>query len=471
LRKSRSEPKPDAKFSTRRNLVLLAAVVFSCALFVGQGRCMSETDSTTRCHVQPITFEGWKAEELSNEWVRVTIVPELGGRVMQLRFGDHDYLFVNPKYKGKYIPPAEAGRHWINYGGDKLWPMPEGHEDAEHWPGPVSDVLDDGEYNFRVVSENPSCTVRLEGPADSRTGLQFSREITVRNSSPEISFHAQVKNASDHPIRWSVQSVTQYDTADVQDPTRYNHSFWALAPVTAQSAFIDGYRVRNGLADDPSFDVNGGLFTLHWLYLENEVWLDSNAGWIAIVDDATQFGMVEKFDFAKNAEYPGQASVIFYKNGAAIALDDNGMPQLRDSDPQKAPYYMEAELNSPMVRLGPGSSFAFDTRWYPTRADKNLKSVNSAGVVEVPLSATREGDKLHLSGRFGVFFSGELIAFVSDKQGAVRKISLGKVDPLRVVQVDQIIPVGSDAVRVDLHLVDQSRDLGALAAAEVGKTN
>ena len=54
----------------------------------------------------------------------------------------------------------------------------------------------------------------------------------------------------------------------------YNHDFWAFSPINSQSAFNDGYHVRNGLEDDPSFDVHEGLFTLHWLYLENEVWLD-----------------------------------------------------------------------------------------------------------------------------------------------------------------------------------------------------
>jgi len=64
--------------------------------------------------------------------------------------------------------------------------------------------------------------------------------------------------------------------------------------------------------------VTDGLFTLHWLYLENEVWLDSDAGWIAVVDDAAKYGMVERFQHVSGAEYPGKASVIFYKNGAAL---------------------------------------------------------------------------------------------------------------------------------------------------------
>ncbi|MGA2856155.1 MAG: hypothetical protein ABSE40_04760 [Candidatus Sulfotelmatobacter sp.] len=451
---------------------ILRITIFALLIqFITKGAwALPPAASPKGCQVRTVDYEGWKAQDLFNEWVHVIIVPQLGGRVMQVKFGEHEYLFVNPRYKGQYIPPAAAAKTapWINYGGDKLWPLPEGQGDAEHWPGPVSDALDDGEYSFRVVSEKTACTVRLEGPPDLSTGLQYSREIVIGTSSPEISFHAEMKNASDHPIRWSVQSVTQYDTADTQDRTRYNHDFWAFAPTNPQSAFVDGYLVRAGLADDPSFSVKDGWFTLHWLYLENEVWLDSDAGWIAVVDDSSQFGMIEKFQYAKNAEYPGRASVIFYKNGGALELDASGMPRLRSSDPQRAPYYMEAELNSPMIRLEPGASSAFDTKWYPVRADKNLKYVGSAGVVEIPLTAVLESDGIRLAGKFGVFFPGRLSARFYDTSGVEQHVDLGPVDPLHTVQLNQTIQAAAKVVRVSLHLDDgQGSDLGVVSEAEV----
>jgi hypothetical protein len=439
-------------------------------LVTGAARGLPPAAPAARCHVRAADFEGWKAEDLFNDWIHVIIVPQLGGRVMQVQFGGHNYLFVNPRYKGKYIPPAEAAKtnRWINYGGDKLWPLPEGRGDAEHWPGPVSDVLDDGEYSFRIIADGPTCAVRLEGPADSATGLQFSREITIGGSSPAISFRAEMQNATNHPIRWSIQSVTQYDTADPQDATRYNHDFWAFAPTNPESAFVDGYYVRAGLADDPSFTVKDGLFTLRWLYLENEVWLDSDAGWIAIVDDASRFGMIEKFRYAKGDEYPGRASVIFYKNGAAIELDTSGMPQLRSSDPARAPYYMEAELNSPMIRLEPGASYGFDTRWYPVRTGKNFSAVSAVGVIEGPLKAVREAGGLRLSGRFGVFSPGKLVAHLFDARGAERDVALGAADPLQEVQLDRAIQAAPEVVRVTLHLNDElGLDLGLLGEVEV----
>jgi hypothetical protein len=39
--------------------------------------------------------------------------------------------------KGQYFPPEVSAeqRRWFNYGGDKIWPMPEGSQDEQHWAG------------------------------------------------------------------------------------------------------------------------------------------------------------------------------------------------------------------------------------------------------------------------------------------------------------------------------------------------
>jgi len=456
-----------------------AVVAFRIALIAMSIRCLAglvwsaPAANHAPCRVQSTTFEGWKAEELSNEWVRLTIVPQLGGRVMQAAFGGHAYLFVNPKFKGKYVPPSEAAKtgQWINYGGDKIWPLPEGRDDDQHWAGPVSDVLDDGEYKFGVLSQEATCTVRLEGPADPATGLQYSREMSIGNESPQISFHAVMKNASGHPIRWSMQSVTQYDTADARIPAKYNRDFWAFTPVNPKSAYVDGYHVRAGLADDPSFEVNDGLFALHWLYLENEVWLDSDAGWLAVIDDVTKYGMVERFQYASGAEYPGKASVIFYKNGAALELDETGMPTLRSANWQDAPYYMEAEINSPMIGLDPGASYAMDTVWLPVRAGRELKAITPAGVVGRPLAASLSAKGLHVSGIFGVFCAGSLRAHVFDLRGIeIAVVDLQAVDPLNAVELNQTLKVADGADRVSIHLHDQQGvDRGSLGEAKIAK--
>ena len=62
-------------------------------------RC--QADSTPDCKVHATTYLGWKAEEMSNPWVKLEIVPEIGGRLIQVTFGGHDFLYINPRFKDR----------------------------------------------------------------------------------------------------------------------------------------------------------------------------------------------------------------------------------------------------------------------------------------------------------------------------------------------------------------------------------
>jgi hypothetical protein len=279
-----------------------------------------------------------------------------------------------------------------------------------------------------------------------------------------------MKNASGHPIRWSVQSVTQYNTASAESASSYNRNFWAFTPINPSSAYDDGYRARLGPSNDPAYSVKDGLFALHWLYFEREVWLDSPDGWVALVDGSSCYAMVERSAHAP-AEYPGKATVIFYTNGPAVEYNDKGMPFLTSSDPVEMPYYMEAELNSPMVRLEPGETYAFDTKWFPTRATAGFKTVTDAGVVNRALAATASGKSVSLTGSFGVFFPGSLAVYVFDARGVrTATVSIQPVNPLDLVNVQQEIAVSPADARVSLHLIDeQAADRGSLGEATISK--
>src|SRR5579872_1741770 len=176
------EMKISARFILPEAL-LLAVMLAGSITFASQAGSAS-----AGCTVEPAEFHGWKAERIVNPWVTLTLVPQLGGRLMQVSLGGHDYLFVNPHYYGQYFPPSqEAAEHkWFNYGGDKDWPLPEGDQDEEHWAGATSGVLDDGEYSFKVLSQGAQCSVQLQGPPDPATGLQYSRQIGIDSNSPRI---------------------------------------------------------------------------------------------------------------------------------------------------------------------------------------------------------------------------------------------------------------------------------------------
>src|SRR5690349_11453933 len=57
------------------------------------------------CRVEAVDYKSWHAQQLSNRWVQAVVVPQNGGRLMQVTFAGHAYLFVNPKFAGQYFPP------------------------------------------------------------------------------------------------------------------------------------------------------------------------------------------------------------------------------------------------------------------------------------------------------------------------------------------------------------------------------
>jgi hypothetical protein len=461
-------------FESKSSLGLMrcgAAALFLC-LFTQSATAQDshpQADSTTPpCAIHPITFHGWPAKEMSNGWVDLVFVPELGGRLMQVTFAGHPYLFVNPQLEGKFIPSEKSAGQWINYGGDKIWPLPEGNDDEQHWTG-ASTPLDDSPYEFKILSQGDRCTVRLDGPPDPPTGLQYSREVSIGTDSPEIAFHAMTKNYTGHSIEWSVQSVSQYNLASTSGANGYNHNFWAITPVNPNSSYLLGYHVRDGLANDPSFSVKEGLFRLNWKYIESEVWLDSTAGWVAVVDGESNFTMIERSKYVKGADYPSKASFIFYKNGPTVELDSSGMPHLSRIDRKETPYYMEAELNSPMAELAPGETYTFDTHWFPCRMGADLFAITEAGAIGKPLTVTRAGASLQLKGQFGVFLAGTIEAHLYDRGGAEQTVvNLAAVTPKTIVDLNQSIPAGEKIARVSLHLVDAHQvDYGPLGEVVV----
>ena len=447
-------------------LLFLAGLAVS-AIF-GQTRSESHPLANSPCHVEPADYKGWHAQKLSNHWVELMVVPQNGGRLMQVTFAGHSYLFVNPKYEGKYLPPSQS--EWFNYGGDKLWLLPEGNDDEQHWVG-NSDLVDDGPYAFRKLSEGEHCEIELTGPADPRTGIQFQRTIRLDADSPRIRFHATMKNTSGHALEWSMQSVSQYDTADPGAPSQMNRDFHTFAPANPVSSYLNRYHVRFGPAENPAVSVReDGLFALHYVHMAAELWLDSTAGWLAVVDGSSKYGMVERFQFEASQTYPSKASIIFWTNGPEVRLSADGEASL-SSGGDGGPDYLEAEINSPLCRLRPGDTCNLETEWFPTRVEGEFHGATDAGIVVRPLRATRlASGKVELSGAFGVFSPGHLVAHLYSEHGAeLESVRLKDVDPVELVGLETEIAPAEKLVRVSLHVEDSNGlDRGSLGEVKVG---
>jgi len=458
--------KPDR---LRRFSLLLLLASQGINLVLAQTKSELHQAISSPCHIEPADYKGWHAQRISNHWVQLIVLPQNGGRLMQVIFAGHSYLFVNPKYEVKYLPPTQS--QWFNYGGDKLWLLPEGNDDEQHWVG-NSDVLDDGPYSFRKISEGEHCEVELTGPADPRTGIQFQRTIRLDADSPRIRFHATMKNTTGHTVEWSMQSVSQYDTADPDAPSQVNQNFRTFAPANPDSRYLNRYHVRFGPAENPAASIReDGLFTLRYVHMAAELWLDSTAGWLAVVDGSSQYGMVERFQFEQSRTYPGKASIIFWTNGPEAKLNANGEATM-SSGGDGAPYYLEAEINSPLCRLRPAETCNLDTEWVPTRAGSEFHAVTDAGIVVRPLRATcLEKGKIELSGVFGVFFSGRLVAHLYNEHGLeLPSVSVADVDPVELANIETRVAPTERPARVSIHLEDWTGlDRGSLQEVQIGE--
>ncbi len=200
-----------------------------------------------------------------------------------------------------------------------------------------------------------------------------------------------------------------------------------------------------------------------------ELWVDSTAGWLAVVDGSSKYEMVERFQFEESRVYPGKASVIFWTNGPEVRLSADGEASM-SSGGDGSPYYLEAEINSPLCRLRPNESCRLDTEWFPTRAGSEFHGVTDAGTVVRPLHAiTGENARIKLSGSFGVFFAGRLVAHFYNERGAVlQSIPVADVDPAELVSLETEIAASGKPARVSLHLEDsKGLDRGSLQEVSV----
>ena len=126
---------------------------------------------------------------------------------------------------------------------------------------------------------------------------------------------------------------------------------------------------------------------------------------------------------------------------------------------------MEAELNSPICHLRPAESCQLETDWFPTRTGSEFHGVTDAGIITSPLRAVSLGNgKIKLTGSFGIFFPGKLVAhFYNEHGSSTGTVSLGDVSPAKLVLLDMETAPSGKPTRISLHLEDQAGlDRGAL---------
>jgi hypothetical protein len=405
--------------------------------------------SNDRCAIRDVTYNGWQCVELSNGRIDVVVAPQLGGRIVQLRFDGCEYLWVNRDLAGKVLAAPVDGAaegagnfgDWANYGGDKLWPAPQGWNGPEEWPGPPDPFAkggctDRGAFTLEVLANHSAeVAVRLTGPKDLYAGVRFSREIRLRPHTTSVALIATMENIVDRPVRWGIWQVTQHDSRQERSDsagkaTMFHRNLRAWTPIYRHSRYPKGYRVMFGPEDAPQFSTvdspAGKLFRLEYRHQAGKAALDTNSEWLAVTQEAPDFLYAHTFPVKPDAEYPDGASVEFWTSGpGSIQLGDTAVTM-----EEKEPWLVESELLSPYVKLAPGEKHAFATSIHLAHGTGPVLHVTeNTAVLEQP--AWTRGK---LAGTIAFFRDGSL-SLAGSAGGAIRDVRAGEVVDLSALSL------------------------------------
>ncbi len=430
--------------------------------------------------VRRSSYKGWKVLVLENDLVRLHVAPGIGGRVIQYGLGEKEFFWVNPSLTGKTSPRTglDADGGWMNYGGDKLWPAPQGWDNDRQWPGPPDAVLDGQPYRAETARQaaavRQAATVRLTSRDDPRSGIRFSRRIRLHPRSTQVSIEATMTNIDDKPRRWGIWAHTQLD-AGIADSDDYNRLMRAWCPINPRSRFDGGYQVIFGEKNNPSFDADAerGLMKVSYQYKVGKIGLDSHAGWVATVDGRRGDVFVQRFKFEAQKEYPDRSSVEFWHNGLGRIYAYNEWMEMAD-DRGENPYVFESEVLSPFARLRPGESYTWAYDWCACNIGGDFPVVDcgDAGVVSERLICQREGERLRLRGRLGVFHLGRLVLEAYDENGKVlaTDVLVPAATPRKPVVLDRTLksPLATRDVAVVL-LTAEGMRIGTVAEVTLSR--
>ncbi len=416
-------------------------------------------------------YLGWRVFRLTNGIVSLSVAPDIGGRVIQIQLGDHEFLFANCRLAGQIVPPEQNSHRagWANYGGDKVWPAPEGWMSDNEWPGVPYYALDGSRFQSELIARNSQeVAVRVTSPPDSRTGIQFARTFHLFAGTTRIRVDQTMRNISRRQIRWGIWHVMQHDAADVRDPSKPNPELFMYVPLSRSSRYPQGYYQIVGEPRHPSYErmPDEDMLRIRYLYRAGKVGADSDRGWCAVANGQKNIALIETFKYFQGAEYPDGASVECWNNGSG-RISRPSFEQTLPDNPESMPYILESEVLSPYATLEPGEDYSFTVSWLPTSIRNPIRDVVWAGAINKPLCGVRQSQSIVLTGEFGVFAPGTAtVVFYNAVGEEVGREVLQPVDPRAVFQLEKSVPLPREAMRASVLVSDEDgENIGVLGNA------
>ncbi|MCK2241671.1 MULTISPECIES: DUF4380 domain-containing protein [unclassified Crossiella] len=276
---------------------------------------------------------------LDNGVLRLGFLPALGGRLLSLRHEGVEVLWRNPRLLDDELQPVGGHRFapnsgemgdWVNYGGDKTWPAPQGWSGAHEWPGPPDPVLDSGPYTAAVEG----LSVTLTSGHDPHTGLRLTRRFTLHAKDAGYCLDLTATNTGEHPVRWSLWNVTQLPAGTV-------HIGLTDRPEP---------RVRDLITTTHPVEhrIDGDLVTVPSQATVGKLGFPGSVGWV------THHGrrsLTQRFTVDSAAEYPDGGSPLEVWLESPLPEPIAALGNLNPPDE-----IVECEILGPLTTLAPGAS-------------------------------------------------------------------------------------------------------------------
>jgi hypothetical protein len=282
-------------------LIIFSGVLQFCSMANG-GVSVVETN-----------YMGWtNAVEISNEAVRIVVVPDVG-RIIHYSFaGDKNLFYVNPEMAGVVFGRGvdylvDGKPKTPNIGGDRVLPSSQNYTHLVRGSRHLADPwITSSPCEYTLLKDG----VRIETPISKLQGIKFIRTVTLDPHSSRVKIDQQLKKI--HPAKdeaCDAIPLTIWNLTKLRPPK----ATWM--PLREDSVHPGGFAIpewpdAKNYAGDNCEVQNGILKVLPVTENGEKVGADA-AGWVAgLVDDVL---MVEYFIPDPDADYPdgGMSAAIF----------------------------------------------------------------------------------------------------------------------------------------------------------------
>ncbi len=305
------------------------------------------TDSAIgKTSISKIDYKGWKGcWELSNSLVKLVVVPQIGGRIMEYSIGGENVLWQNKAELG-VVKHSDLGKKWHNYGGYKAWNAPQ-----QRWRAPDYDnYYDYAPANVEIIcKEEEMFGIRVVTSPISHLGFRFEREIYLSDRTSRVRLVERMRNVSKCDIEWSIWDVTQV-----------NAPCWIVFPLHITNDDPKGWRRLLGpeYPDPHQVTAVGNVGVLKYSGSIDKIGNGSPEGWMVYIKD--QIAYIKQWGV--------QTVDTVYPDGGCnleVFTADKAMGG-----------YVEMEVLGPIVKLKPGETAQLVEDWFLSRLNGNVTDLD-----------------------------------------------------------------------------------------------